>query len=225
MDVLKKTVKYFLLALRDVLNPFFNFKEVAVLCYHQYDPHLPAQLAALKARGYSFVPLADVVAWAKGKGAVPHKAVSITLDDGYPDFVPQVLPVMRQYGAPVTLFATGAYDTTPIRGDVLVELGYHTASHPNLAKLSGAELIKEIAPPRGERYFAYPGGNHSPEAAAAVRAAGYQAAFTIRPVPVRQGVDPYYVPRSVITPDMSVRDVLFYTSRAACWYKALTDLV
>ncbi len=218
---MKALVKTCLRLLRNICDPLFNFREVSILCYHRYDPHLSDHLAALKARGYTFVALTDVVAWAKKQKDIPRKSVAVTFDDGYPDFATQVLPVLRQYGAPVTLFAVGTFDTTPLRGDVLLELGYHTKTHPNLAKLTEQEIVTEVAPPHGEQFFAYPGGNHSPETRAAARAAGYEAAFGIRPVPVQQGMDLYLLPRSVITPEMTTNDVLFYVSHAATWYYAL----
>ena len=221
MTILKSLVKNILLALRDILDPLFRFREVAVLCYHEYDPHLESHITALKTRGYEFVPLADIVAWVKGATSFQRKKmVAITFDDGYPDFESQVLPLLVRYSVPVTLFATGTFDTTRLRGREGVEIGNHTKTHPNLTKLEPAQIDTEVAR-AGERYFAYPGGNHSPQATAAVRRAGYEAAFTIRPVLVRQGRDPYLLPRAVITPDMGLCDVLFYASKAADWYCSL----
>ena len=79
--------------------------------------------------------------------------------------------------------------------------------------------------PFGARYFAYPGGNYSNEAVDAVRAAGYEAAFSIKPTHVRAASDHFLLPRFVITKDPVMRDILFYASRAAAWYRALTRFV
>ena len=230
MSLLKQLVRMFLLGLRNLLDPFVGFREVAVLCYHRYDPHLAGHLSALEARGYSFVPLADVAAWAAGRESLPHKAVALTFDDGYADFDTLVLSALEGHRAPVTLFAVGEwregdYLTSEalerLRANPLVTVGCHSKTHPKLSALSDEALSTEVVPPHGEHYFAYPGGNHSPAVAAALRDAGYEAAFTIRPVGVTQGMNPYLLPRSVILPEMSVRDVLFYESRAAWWYRAL----
>lgn len=211
--------------MRSALDPLCNFREVAVLCYHEYDPHLAEHLAALRARGCTFVPLSGVVAWAKGAEDLPRKAVAVTFDDGYPDFERQVLPVLARFGAPSALFAVGTFPVETLRGNARVEVGYHTKTHPNLTKFTEAEIVAEVTPPRGERFFAYPGGNHSRQAALAVRAAGYEAAFTIRPVTVRRGMDPYLLPRAVVTPAMSTREVMFYTSRAADWYRVIKNML
>ena len=207
-----------------LLDPLLRFQEVAVLCYHRYDQNLESHLRALKARGYVFVPLADVVAWASGGKEIPRKCVSITFDDGYPDFGSS-LTVLKRYNAPVTLFATSGFDAVGLRGDQMVEIAYHSKTHQNLSKLNGEDLVREIEPPAGEHYFAYPGGNHSPAARATVRAAGYEAAFGIRPVLVKKGMDPYLLPRIVILKTMSAADVLLRASRAADWYYALKKIV
>ncbi len=249
---IKKLLWGVLGSVRNALDPAVNFREVAVLCYHSLSDNehetavapteFTKHLDTLVARGFMFVSLSDIVAWAKGERALPRKAVAVTFDDGYADFESVAVPLLKKYKAPGAIFAIGEPESTGwdlseeppflspeaigrLRQEPMVEVGYHSRTHPNLAKLSVGELEKEVAPPLPAHYFAYPGGNHSPAAAQALRAAGYEAAFTIRPTLVRQGMDLMYMPRIVVLKGMSARDVARRASKAADWYKFLTDIV
>ena len=55
-----------------------------VVCYHDPAPDVfYAHLAFLSTR-YSLVPLRDIAAWVRGEGgALPHRALAVTLDDGW----------------------------------------------------------------------------------------------------------------------------------------------
>src|SRR6185295_459512 len=68
-----------------------------------------------------------------------------------------------------------------VRQDPLVEIGYHSRSHPSLETLALGDLVQEIRRPNGERYFAYPGGHYSRDVVDAVKAEGYAAAYSIKP--------------------------------------------
>jgi peptidoglycan/xylan/chitin deacetylase (PgdA/CDA1 family) len=69
-----------------------------------------------------------------------------------------------------------------------VEIGSHTISHPHLNRLSDADLEREVRDSRTRledelgrpcRFFAYPYGDHEDRVRAAVRRAGYEAAFAL----------------------------------------------
>ena len=85
----------------------------------------------------------------------------------------------------------------------------------------GDALARETAAPSPARFFAYPGGKHSRQAAEALRQAGYDAACTIRPVLAHRGGDPFSLPRSVILGGMPLWQVMARASRAADWHRAL----
>ena len=78
-------------------------------------------------------------------------------------------------------------------------MGYHSFSHANLAKLSKEELQHEVQPPFAANegdilplpYFAFPGGNYSKAAIAAVHDAGYDAGFSIKSTLVSHEVPRY----------------------------------
>lgn len=71
-----------------------------------------------------------------------------------------------------------------------VTIGSHTISHPHLPALSDAELDRELGESRARvedelgrpcTLFAYPYGEHDGRVQAAVRRAGYEAAFALWP--------------------------------------------
>jgi peptidoglycan/xylan/chitin deacetylase (PgdA/CDA1 family)/SAM-dependent methyltransferase len=85
------------------------------------------------------------------------------------------------------------------------EIGFHTRAHRVLTELAGEELAHELTHGRDElaaaagggaiTSFAYPFGAADARVAAAARAAGYQAAFTVEPAAVTPATDPLLLPR------------------------------
>lgn len=193
----------------------------AVLMYHAVDDsgwrlsippaEFDSQMRHLKER-QAVVPLADVVAYAKGEKELPSNAVAITFDDGYHDLVTNVLPVIRKYGLPITLFLTTNLDerTDPLglprvtekdlgilRESGLVSIESHGRTHPHLPRLTEEMVRKEVIgakealKARGltTQYFAYPFGDRSLLVESIVREAGHEAAFSITEGFVRPGDD------------------------------------
>jgi peptidoglycan/xylan/chitin deacetylase (PgdA/CDA1 family) len=83
-------------------------------------------------------------------------------------------------------------------------IGFHTVEHDILPALHGRDLDNAVSRGREDlaiaagttvRYFAYPHGKADTRAAAAVSRAGFKAAFTGLPQPVRDGVDPHRLGR------------------------------
>lgn len=83
-----------------------------------------------------------------------------------------------------------------------VEIGSHTVSHPHLPELGERELAKELHASRERiedelgrpcRFLAYPFGDHDARTRAAVRDAGYEAAFTLGAD--RRSMNPFALPR------------------------------
>jgi len=75
------------------------------------------------------------------------------------------------------------------------ELGFHTRRHDLLTALDDDALRAAVAPPAGERSFAYPHGKAAAREAAAARDAGYAAAYTGAPEAVTERTDPHLVGR------------------------------
>ena len=83
-------------------------------------------------------------------------------------------------------------------------VGFHTLQHPLLSQLSDSALEEALVVGRSElevaaghpiRLFAYPHGKADPRAVARLPAAGFVAACTGRPGPVRAGHNPYLLGR------------------------------
>jgi len=251
MQILKYIIQCFLLAVRDAFHLFYKEQEVSVLCYHSVssDESMTAvspdvfekHLAMLRKSGAHFVSTREIVRWMNGGANLPQRAVAITFDDGYADFETNALPILEKFQAPATVFVVGdgAYsrkrlgNNTPflsaeavarVRENPLIEIGYHSATHDNLARLSMEEVSHEVTNTFGAHYFAYPGGNHSSEVADALRREGYLGAFTIGWNLVQKLGDNMYIPRSVILKDTPLGRVRFATTRALRWYRSAAHL-
>jgi hypothetical protein len=59
------------------------------------------------------------------------------------------------------------------------EIGWHTWSHRDLAKLTKEEIQREVTPPFSMKYFAYPYGTYSELVIACVREAGFEKAWSV----------------------------------------------
>ena len=55
-------------------------------------------------QGYTFISEKDLIEFLSSTRELPHGAVWISLDDGYKEWVDEIIPVIRKYGVPVTLY-------------------------------------------------------------------------------------------------------------------------
>jgi peptidoglycan/xylan/chitin deacetylase (PgdA/CDA1 family) len=248
---LKKVVWMFLYGTRNLGNLFFDFREVAIFCYHSIGDAsnletvsgktLEEQLVFLTARGHSFVSLKEVVEYVRDGKKVPHKAVCLTFDDGYADFETEALPILRKFQIPATVFIVGEEDLArkylgnklPIlsedaidrlRKDPLVTIGYHSRTHADLRTLPTHMIESEVLPQHGEVFFAYPGGNYSVDAIECLKKVGYKAAFSIKSTLITRASNPFLLPRNVITKDMLLWQVHARTTKAVEWYRKLSQI-
>ncbi|MHB1946597.1 MAG: polysaccharide deacetylase family protein [Gammaproteobacteria bacterium] len=148
-----------------------NSLKVPILTYHNFNPTVPGimsitpekfetQLKWLKDNGYTVIPLKDLVSYLQGKNIeLPTKPVVITADDGWESVYTYMMPLVKKYQIPVTLFI---YPSTISRGkhaltwDQLKELQKlglfdiqgHTYWHPNFIqekkRLSANEYKKLV---------------------------------------------------------------------------------
>ncbi len=98
-------------------------RRLLILCYHgislddehEWDPSLymspeqfRARLHRLRAGGYTVLLLDEAVRKLR-EGRLPPRAVAITFDDGHHDFHERALPILREFGIPVTVYLTTYY--------------------------------------------------------------------------------------------------------------------
>jgi peptidoglycan/xylan/chitin deacetylase (PgdA/CDA1 family) len=201
--------------------------ETSILLYHRFGPVVKdemtvrtatfrAQVEYLKQHGYQIVPLRTVLSHLLGKGpAPPARSVVITVDDGHASVFAEMLPIVREYKMPVTLFiypSAISNASYALKWDQLAELyrtGFfdiqsHTYWHPNFKterkRLSPdafqSFVTMQFAKPRAvlksklgvdADMLAWPFGIYDDDLIAKAREAGYVAAFTLdrRPVTPR----------------------------------------
>jgi peptidoglycan/xylan/chitin deacetylase (PgdA/CDA1 family) len=103
------------------------------------------QLQYLREHGYQVIPLRALVAWRLELGPPPPaRSVVITADDGHRSVFTEMLPLVREFGVPVTLFiyppatSNAAYAMTweqlgTLKATDLFDIQSHTYWHPNFA--------------------------------------------------------------------------------------------
>lgn len=169
-----------------------------------------AQLRWLAENGWQFAFMSAL----ENAEALTEKTVILTFDDGYADNYHSADPILERYGACATLYLVedrfdrdwstskkAHHDSGELMreaklsdGDVRTmldsgrwELGGHTRTHANLARLDDAQCAEEIAGSRASlgahfgvalHSFAYPFGIYSPRDVGVVRDAGFSTAVT-----------------------------------------------
>lgn len=181
-----------------------------ILCYHSVGQpqwgvndvspeQFRRQIETALMSGYRFVPPAELARTGGGP-----RDLAITFDDGMTSTLTIAAPILAEYGIPWAIFvvsewADGRHSWDP--DSILnwnqierlaamgVEIGSHSATHPNMAHLEHAEFEDELDESRRliatrtgivTDAFAIPLGqsmNWTPEAAVAARAAGYTAIY------------------------------------------------
>jgi peptidoglycan/xylan/chitin deacetylase (PgdA/CDA1 family) len=188
-----------------------------ILCYHGIGPSDPAadpyflrvpadrfrrQVELLLEAGFGFRTVADLVDSFDGDRPPPGLA-ALSFDDGMDDNHSVLMPLLREYGVPATVYVTTGVigqenpwlpgtrmmteDELGDLGAAGFELGAHTVTHPDLATLGYDDCLREMRESKEEveritgtpaRTFAYPFCSYGPEALAAARDAGFTAAVT-----------------------------------------------
>ena len=182
------------------------------------------QLDVLTGAGFRIVTVATVAAAARAAGGAPPPGLAaLSFDDGMEDNHSELLPILREYGLPASVYvATGliggpnpwmapgtsrmmvAQELIDLH-EAGVELGAHTVTHPNLEELGYDECLDEMVASRdflseltGQpvRTFAYPFCKYGDDAVRAARDAGFEAAVTCQ---WRGSWDPFEMKRVMIT--------------------------
>ena len=84
------------------------------------------------------------------KNTQAGKKVALTFDDGpHPRYTPEIIDILEEYGIKATFFVIGQnIDNYPEAFERIVssgcEIGNHTYSHKNMAKMCEEEIMREI---------------------------------------------------------------------------------
>jgi peptidoglycan/xylan/chitin deacetylase (PgdA/CDA1 family) len=213
---------------------------VSILLYHRFGPVVAdsmtvttgvfeSHLRYLKDNGYSVIPLRQLVDCYRGKPAnpLPTKAVVIVADDGHESVYLYMMPLVKKYHIPVTLFlypsaiSNASYAMTwdqirELKKTGLFDMQGHTYWHPNFKKekkrLSSSEYEKFVdmqlkkSKARLEKelggtvdMLAWPFGIYDDYLVKKAADSGYTAAFTIERRPARPSDNMMEIPRYLLT--------------------------
>jgi len=82
-----------------------------ILMYHRFagrDRHLEAQCQHIR-RYYNPVSMDQVADWLAGIALLPERAVAVTVDDGYRDFLEVAWPVFARYEIPAMVYVVSGF--------------------------------------------------------------------------------------------------------------------
>jgi peptidoglycan/xylan/chitin deacetylase (PgdA/CDA1 family) len=218
-----------------------GYQIVPILAYHRFGhqaskmevpvEEFAEQLQYLADNDYRVVRLRDIEEFLAGKGALPSRAVVITMDDGYASTYKYAFPLLKQHGFPATLFvytdfigARDALSWAQMREMVasgLIDIQAHSKTHANLVyRLPGESderyrdrMDVEARVPRAtlERMlpvkvdtFAYPYGDASDALIERLRKREYRMAVTVNSGGNAFFADPLLLQRSMILGDQDL---------------------
>ena len=168
-----------------------------------------AQLEWLARHGYHPVTLDQLFrAWhSGGRITLPRRPVVLTFDDGYPEDVGVVMPMLRARGWRAVLNLQIG-NLVPARVRELIAAGWeidaHTFTHPDLTTVGPKQLGREVATSRKwiqnvfrvpVDFFCYPAGRYDDAVLREVRRAGYLGAEAEGGGRAAAAGDPYILPR------------------------------
>ncbi len=220
-------------------NESFQPIRVPILLYHRFGPlasdsmtvttdSFKSELKYLIDNDYRVIPLADLVDCYIGKGKIlPPRSVVITVDDGHKTVYSDMLPLVKKYQIPVTLFiypsaiSNATYAMTwgqlrELKETGLFDFQSHTYWHPNFKKDKGrlrpaeyeTSVIMQLkkSKERLEKEFnrsvnmlAWPFGIYDDDLIRKAKEAGYVATFTMERHPAGNGDNVMVLPRFLMT--------------------------
>jgi len=160
------------------------------------------QMDWLSGHGYHAVNFNQVRAYFAGAAPLPSRPVVITLDDGYADLYTTALPILEAHHFTAVAYIVSGFINQRgyVTSDEVVELdragieiGSHTVSHPDLARMSFASAMFQVAEAKHVLEalvdhpvldFAYPSGRYNPDTIIALEKAGYDTAVTTAAYPL-----------------------------------------
>ncbi|WP_417835426.1 polysaccharide deacetylase family protein [Thalassospira tepidiphila] len=188
----------------------------------QFDQHVKE----LTSGPYTVLGVPQIVsALADGKG-LPDRTIGITVDDAYRSVYEKAWPVFREHNLPFTVFVSTeqldsgyanymTWDMVRELSKAGVTIGGHSQNHAHLPDFDidrvKAELANSAARFEEElgyvpEIFAYPYGEANGEVIAAVKEAGYRAAFGQQSGAMHTESDFMYLPRYALNEHYGAMD-------------------
>ena len=198
-----------------------------------------SQLATAVRLGIRFVPLSELTERVL-RGVPVDQLGAVTFDDALAGVHRHAVEILRDLGLSATVFVVSdrigvaapewypgsdrvmTADELREVADAGLDIQSHTRTHADLPGLGGRELDRELAGARltlGDllgrdvEYLAYPFGHYDAHVRAAVRDAGYRAAFTFRNGRITPGLDPFRLPRLPMWTDGSALRLAYNLAR------------
>lgn len=235
---------------------------IPILCYHNFNPTVPgsmsmtperfeSQIKWLKDNGFTIIPLKEAVAYLQGKReTLPPKPIVITADDGWKSVYKYMLPIVKKYDFPVTLFiypqsiSVGKNFMTweelkSLQQTGLFDIQSHTVWHPNFKqekrKRSSSSYItfvknqltlskKTIEEKLGTpvTFLAWPYGIYDSYLEKAASDAGYVMAFSIDAKKANKSYRPMAQPRYMILQNQSQKTFINIVSMTNATHETKT---
>lgn len=137
--------------------------QVNTFIYHRFDESkypstnisseiFKQQLDYLRDNNIEVISLGETVTRLESGQPLPDHAVALCADDSYKSFYDVAMPLVREYGYPITLFVNTAavgsggylsWDDLRQLHEEGVELGNHTATHPYLVEAEDGETYSQ----------------------------------------------------------------------------------
>ncbi len=217
---------------------------VSVLMYHQIGKFSPmkshrstychvkrfnVQMWYLNFFKYKIIKLDDVVEYLKKDKPLPKRAVVLTFDDGYKNFLEYAYPILKKYnfhaivyllsnliGNKAIWFKKDNRETPPLLSfdEVCflkkqgIDFGSHGRNHRKLAEIPLSLAKEEIELSKKEleelfgfefKHFCYPYGSLNKKVKTLVKNAGYVSGVSCFRGAVYRGCDLYEIPRKAIS--------------------------
>jgi len=173
-------------------------KETAEQKRYKVSPDvLEKQFIYLKEKGYTVIPLDDLVTFLEtGSPILPEKSIVLTFDDGLDSQYENAVPLLQKYEYPATFFVYTltvgknkfmTWDQVKEVMDKGITIGSHTKTHAFLTKtedkevlmdeLAGSKKIIEESIGRSVDFLAYPFYMQNEHVQDFVKRAGYRSAL------------------------------------------------
>jgi peptidoglycan/xylan/chitin deacetylase (PgdA/CDA1 family) len=191
----------------------YNPQGIRVLCYHDITldnntgdifsvniNEFKEQMNFLKKEGYTIISISQFLDIISKKKEYTSKLVLLTFDDGFKSFYSVVLPILKEFKYPATLFLTPQFiskesnylnwnEVLECSKNNLISIGAHGLSHKKLTEIPVEIAFKEIEESKNVlqnklriqiESFAYPYGSYNNEIEQIIQKTDFKLAFTTR---------------------------------------------